>query len=199
MAQGHDVFAARLARLNETHTQHQTRQSEAAAAARGRTPDWVRNLAYPGSIVGALFVGIFTVVLSRYAMFHVNGAPDPNVDPDLTMLMDGGLAIAIAFVLRSALNLTTKEHLAAKTVGIWVALTCMHNLVHAYPGVWTVAFSPEWVDRTTSITEPRSFYVRGFTFSFDDTGNASDSDATVSDPEQMPTTTGKTEIKINRY
>ncbi|WP_299600860.1 hypothetical protein [uncultured Tateyamaria sp.] len=196
MAQGHDVFAARLARLNETHAEHEARQSASAKAARGRVPDWARNLVYPGSIVGALVVGVFTVVLSRYAMFHANGAPDPNADADLTMIMDGGLALAIAFVLRSALHLTAKEHLAAKTAGIWIALTCMHNLVHAYPNVWATAFSPEWVERTTYMTEPRSFYVRGFTFSFDDMGGARNDDGSTN--SEGPSTS-KPEIKINRH
>ncbi|GGX39610.1 hypothetical protein GCM10007385_03380 [Tateyamaria omphalii] len=196
MAQGHDVFAARLARLNETHAEHQARQSATAKAARGSTPDWVRNLVYPGSIVGALFVGILTVVLSRYVFFHINGAPDPNADADLTMIMDGGLALAIAFVLRSALHLTAKEHLAAKTAGIWIALTCMHNLVHAYPAVWATAFSPEWVERTTAMTEPRSFFIRGITFTFDDIGGADKADGSSN---SEAASNSKPEIKINRY
>ncbi|WP_299047931.1 hypothetical protein [uncultured Tateyamaria sp.] len=197
MAQGQDIFAERLARLNETHAERDARQRAAAQVARGHTPDWVRNMVYPGSIVGALVVGILTVVLSRYALFHVNGAPDPNADADMTMLMDGGLALAIAFVLRSALNLKAKEHLAAKTVGIWVALTCMHNLVHAYPSAWAVAFSPEWVDRTTEMTDPKSFYVRGFTFHIGDPEAAPSDTVAEAGVEAVPS--GKPEIKINRY
>lgn len=197
MAQGHDAFAERLARLNETHAERQAYQNAAAQAERGRVPDWMRNMVYPGSIVGALVVGILTVVVSRYAMFHIHGAPDPNADPDMTMLMDGGLALAIAFVLRSALHLKAKEHLAAKTVGIWVGLTCMHNLVHAYPAMWAAAFSPEWVEQTTTITEPRSLYVRGFTFHLGEQ-ETTPNDA-VADADDASVPTGKPEIKINRY
>ncbi|WP_299139895.1 hypothetical protein [uncultured Tateyamaria sp.] len=193
MAHGQDIFAERLARLNDTHGHRQKQQTATARAARGRTPDWVRNMVYPGSLVGACFVGILTVILSRYVMFHMNGAPDPDGDADLTMLMDGGLALAIAFVLRNALNMSSKEHLACKTAGIWIALTCMHNLVHAYPMTWANAFSPEWVERTVEMTEPKSIFFRGMSFTLDD--KAPEAEPVNTDPS-IPTS--KPEIKINR-
>lgn len=189
MARTQDVFAERLARLDQTHSQRMQAQTATAQAQRGSRPEWVSNLGYPASIVGACLLGLITVVMSRYVMFHLNGAPDPDADADMTMLIDGGLAFGIAFVLRNAFHMTAKEHLLAKTVGIWIALTCMHNLVHAYPTVWSHAFSPEWVTRTTDMTEPRSFFFRGMTFRID--GGETDA------PEDTPA--GKPEIKINRY
>ena len=189
MARTQDVFAERLARLDQTHSQRAQTQTATAQAQRGNRPDWVSNLGYPASIIGACLLGLLTVVMSRYVMFHLNGAPDPNADADMTMLIDGGLALAIAFVLRSAFHLTTKEHLAAKTVGIWIALTCMHNLVHAYPTVWSNAFSPEWVTRTTDMTEPRSFFFRGMSFKINGGTTEAADGASPAKPE----------IKINRY
>lgn len=184
---GQDVFAERLARLGAEHGQRAAVQAQQAQAARGSRPEWVSNLGYPASIVGACILGVIAVVLSRYAMFHINGAPDPGADADLTMIIDGALAFGIAFVLRMAFYMTDKIHLAAKTVGIWIALTLMHNLVHDFPGLWSTAFSEEWVERTTEMTEPRSFYFRGYSFEF---AGAMSADAG---------TTEKPEIKINRF
>lgn len=187
MAQGQDAFAERLARLGAEHAVRADVQTQKAHATRGPRPDWVTNLGYPASVIGACALGLLSVVLSRYCMFHINGVPDPDADPDLTMIVDGALAFAIAFVLRMAFHMSDKVHLAAKTVGIWIALTCMHNLVHDYPGVWAAAFSDQWVQRTTDMTEPRSFYIRGYSFEL--------SGSMASEPES----TDKPEVKINRF
>ena len=187
MARGQDAFAERLARLGAEHTVRAAAQTQKAHAARGSRPDWVTNLGYPASIVGACILGLLSVILARYCMFHINGAPDPEANPDLIMIIDGALAFAIAIILRMAFYMSDKVHLAAKTVGIWIALTCMHNLVHDYPGLWASAFSEPWVERTTEMTEPRSFYFRGYSFAF--------SGAIA----QEATTPDKPEIKINRF
>ncbi|WP_299728504.1 hypothetical protein [uncultured Tateyamaria sp.] len=186
-----DVFAARLERLNGKHAQHAQSIKAEAQAQRGPMPEWVRNIGYPGSLVAACLIGVLTVLLSRYVMFHLNGVPDPEADADMTMLIDGGLAAALAFVIRSALNMTSKEHLACKAAGIWIALTCMHNAVHAYPAIWATTFSPEWVERTTEMTKPRSFYISGMSFEI---GGAKD----ATTPQDGPAPAGK-EIKINRH
>ena len=187
MAHGQDAFSERLARLGAEHSARADMQTQQAKAAQGSRPEWVTNLAYPGSIVGACILGLLSVVISRYCMFHITGAPDPDADPDLTMIVDGALAFGIAFVLRMAFMMTDKVHLASKTVGIWIALTCMHNLVHDYPGLWSTAFSEEWVERTTEMTEPRSFYFRGYSFLFSGAMSAQE------------TNPDKPEVKINRY
>ena len=184
---GQDVFAERLARLGAEHGQRAEVQTQQAQAARGPRPDWVTNLGYPISVLGACVLGLIAVVLARYGMYVIGGEPDPLADPDLTMVIDGALAFGIAFVLRMAFHMTDKVHLAAKTVGIWIALTCMHNLVHDYPALWAMGFSEAWVERTTSMTEPRSFYVRGYSFEF---GGLMAEDADKPD---------KPEIKINRF
>lgn len=186
MAHGQDAFADRLNRLGETHTQRKDAQTAQAKATQGPRPEWVDNLGYPASIVGACLVGLLTVVASRYIIFHMNGAPNPGDDPDITMIIDGALAFGLAFMLRTALHMKLKEHLAAKTVGIWIALTCMHNLVHAYPAVWAKGFSPAWVASVTEMTEPKSFFIRGMSFKINGKAGSDDQD------------TGKPEIKINR-
>ena len=187
MAHGQDVFAERLARLGAEHGIRAEIQTQKVRTAHGSRPEWVTNLGYPASIVGACILGIIAVALSRYCMFVINGVPDPNADPDMTMIIDGALAFAIGFALRMAFLMTDKVHLAAKTVGIWIALTCMHNLVHEFPAPWSHAFSEEWVSRTTQMTEPRSFYVRGFSFTLDGPMAA---DAAESE---------KPQVKINRF
>ena len=189
-----DVFAARLERLHNKHSQIDLERQAAAKSMRGRYPEWVSNLGYPGSLLAAGIIGLFTVVMSRYAMFHINGVPGEDADADITMLMDGALAAAIAFVIRNALNMNCKEHLAFKAAGIWIALTCMHNLVHAYPKVWEIAFSPEWVQYTTELTEPKSIYISGMSFLI-----GGEQDDTSPFDERATPAAGSPKIKINRY
>lgn len=127
---------------------------------------WSENLAYPLSFVGAFLVGLFSVFISRYVTSQINdGAAD---DLDLTLIMDAVVAFGIVFVLRTALHMTSKEHIACKTAGIWVSLTMMHNLVHAYPAPFTAVYTKAWVEQITSVTEPKSFFFRGYTFPFSD-------------------------------
>ncbi|MEP2892131.1 hypothetical protein [Tateyamaria sp.] len=181
-----DVFAARLARLNSAHDQLKEEQVIAAQAERGFFPEWVHNLGYPGSMLLAGVIGFLTVLMSRYVVFHLNGVPGADADADLTMLIDGALAAVIAFVLRTALKMESKEHLACKAAGIWIGLTGMHNLVHAYPTIWENAFSPEWVEYTTELTEPKSFYVAGMSFVIGgSSGNNEDADDLAGQPQEI--------------
>ena len=70
----------------------------------------------------------------------------------------------------------------------------MHNLVHAYPKVWEIAFSPEWVQYTTELTEPKSFYISGMSFLF----GGEQADTSPFDERATPAA-GSPKIKINRY
>ncbi len=42
-------------------------------------------------------------------------------------------------------------------------MTLLHNLVHVWPHLFEQIFSPLWVARVTTMTEPLSLVVRGIT------------------------------------
>jgi hypothetical protein len=129
-------------------------------------PDWRENIRYPALIVGAFVLGLVAVVMSRWVRFHMSGRAVEDAYSDLNMMIDGGMAFAIGFVLRMLFNVEGKEFIAAKTVGIFVMVSSMHNLVHAAPGAFTSAFSPEWVDAVVTTTDPSTVIFQGMTFEF---------------------------------
>ena len=187
MSDGQEAFQARLSNLGAAHQARQYEQTAARDSQRQK-PQWIENLGYPASLAGAFVLGLLSVFIARYVTSHINdGATE---DPDLTLLMDGAVAFGVVFILRTALHMTSKEHILCKTVGIWVSLTMMHNLVHAYPGAFAVVYTPKWVEYVTTATEPNSIFFRGQSFYFGDGpayGTAQSSD----------TPGGK--IKINRF
>ena len=68
MANGQDIFSERLAKLGAEHSARLDIQAERAQAAHGTRPEWVTNLGYPASVLGACILGLIAVLLSRYCM-----------------------------------------------------------------------------------------------------------------------------------
>ncbi|WP_415922474.1 hypothetical protein [Tateyamaria sp. SN6-1] len=156
-----DVFVERLMRLDEQHAHRNDRMMARARPVQGWTIDLGRVL----STAGAGLIGLLSVPLLRFAMYHSQGLPDPTAKPGLVVMVDAIFAFCIAFFLvRVILSTTTRAHMVAQMAGIWVSLIGMHNLVHAYPDAWAEAFSPEWVQQTTQKTEANTLYLLGGTF-----------------------------------
>lgn len=127
-------------------------------------PDWRENIRYPGKFVGAFFLGLAAVVISRWIRFNMSGGAVETEYSDLSMMLDAGMAFAIGFGLRMLFSVEGKEFIAAKTVGIFVMVATMHNLVHSAPAPFVAAFSPEWVDAVVATTEPATIVFQGMTF-----------------------------------
>lgn len=127
-------------------------------------PEWVENVAYTGSFVGAFFLGLLSILIARYVQFHMMGVPDPNGDADMQMMVDAGVAFMVVWFFRMLFDMKSHQHIVCKTAGLWVALCTMHNLVHLYPNVWATVFSQEWVNMTRAMSEPNSILFRGMSF-----------------------------------
>ena len=156
-----EVFVERLDRLSEIQA-HRTRRSYQRGTSTGRL---MLDIGQFLSLLSAGAIGLISVPLLRFAMFHSQGLPDTPVRPGLTLMVDAIFAFCFAFFLvRILMSVTARAHMVAQMIGIWVALTTMHNLVHAYPEPWSVVFSPDWVARVVQITEPNTFYLVGLTF-----------------------------------
>ena len=157
-----DVFVERLVRLDEKHA---LRSQHMQAYCSRPASRWTVDLGYLLSTLGAGMIGLLSVPLLRFAMYHSQGLPESAAKPELVMMVDAIFAFCIAFFLvRVILSVTTRAHMIAQMTGIWVALVGMHNLVHAYPDAWAEAFSPEWVQRMIQKTEPNTLYLIGGTF-----------------------------------
>lgn len=182
MSSGQEAFQERLEKLGVAQDMRAP-DVEVTRVVKPGPPHWTENLGYPASLVGAFVAGLVSVFLARWATSHVTDGASDNAD--LTLLMDATVAFGIVFILRTALHMTEKEHIACKTAGIWVSLTMMHNLVHAYPEHFAFVYTPAWVEHVTGITEPNSFYFRGYSFPFGDA------------PAQGEAETNG--VKINRY
>lgn len=124
----------------------------------------VGNLFYPLTIVFAFALGMVSVVLGRLARYHAAGADNPELDVDMLLAMDVGMAAMVAFALRMMFNLDSKVHMSAKTAGIMVMVATMHNAVHAYPEMTALVFSEDYVAQTIEFTEPKTVIFRGMTF-----------------------------------
>lgn len=127
-------------------------------------PDWKENFKYPAAIVGAAFVGMLAVLISRYVRFQLLGGSLAGEDADITMMIDGGIAAACSFALFGMMRFSGPEFKAAQSVGIAIMILGMHNLVHAAPSVFKLAFSEGWTDEVVAYTEPNSILFRGASF-----------------------------------
>ena len=168
---GQADFQARIERLG---MQGEAEAAAALAAPRRRNPkdiddgsDWRVNIRYPLSFVGAFALGMLSVVLSRMASSNMVGTPDPNGDLEMLFIGEGVLAFLIAFFLRMAFSMSSKELMAAKAIGVFVMLCTMHNLVHMAPGLWAIINTPDWVEFVLMTTEPNSILFRGITFTLE--------------------------------
>lgn len=130
---------------------------------RSRTGQMLGNLFYPISLVLACGLGMLAVFASRWVRHVMVGLDNPEMDADIMLAMDFGMAAMVAFALRMMFRLESKAHMTAKTIGIAVMIATMHNGVHAYPELAAVIFSQEWVDQVTELTEPNSLLIRGVT------------------------------------
>ena len=137
---------------------------EAAKPQVDLTPDWKTNIRYPLSLIAAAVVGMLAVFLARYARFHLTGGGFDDMDPDMTMIVDGGLAAGCSFLLFGLLRFEGAEYKLAQTVGIVIMVCIMHNFVHMAPAAFDVMFSPEWTDEVIAYTDPKSILFRGVSF-----------------------------------
>ena len=161
-------FQARLARLGTEHEAIAVAREEQGRLARvDQGPEWVENAKYPLSFVVAFLVGMSSVLISRYVSVEMMGVPSPDADPDIQMILDGVMAGVIIWMVRMATRSSDNQLLLAQTVGLWVMITMMHNLVHIYPVTFGNLYSPEWVDMMLITTEPGSIRVGSYLIPID--------------------------------
>lgn len=129
-------------------------------------PSMRENILYPLSFVRAVFVGVIAVFVSRFIRYHLAGGSlaGSQESADLVMMIDGIIAVGAGFALKELFKISDKSLQLAQTVGVFMMIVLMHNLVHMVPGLFGMIFSPEWVQDVLTTTEPKSILFRGVTF-----------------------------------
>ena len=168
-------FQDRLNRMQERRA-----PIEAARPQVDVLPDWKENVRYPATLVGMALLGMLTVFISRFVRFHLLGGTLAGEAPDITMMIDAGLAAVAGFVIYTAVGLSMRNGnraergsifslnglgdnpvKAALVVGIAIMIGTMHNMVHKVPSAFSLIFSDEWTEDVLTYSEPGSIYFRG--------------------------------------
>ena len=177
ISQGHSEFAARIARIESgaaTHRQllfvgmdevyhlplrvRKIRESPAKAL--------VRNAIYPVSLALALVLGAVSHGLGQVARYHIPGLPNLDANPDIEMVVQVVLGVAIAMVLGSLLGLRSNQLTTLKSIGVVLGVLLFHNAVHAYPEFFATLTSKIWVNQIVTHTYAHSILWRGISIPF---------------------------------
>ena len=164
-------FQDRLNRVAERRAPH-----EAARPQIDVLPDWKENARGPAGIAAALLAGILAVVIVRLARFHVMGVALVSDSPDITLAVEMGASLLLSFLIFLFLPWKGIQYRFLQFGGVALMTLTMHNIVHSSPGLFRLAFSPDWTDRVLAQTEPGSMYVRGHSIPV--TGKVKGDDAT---------------------
>jgi len=143
-------------------------------------PDWRENVRYPATLVGMALLGMLAVFIARFVRFHLIGGTLSGDAPDITMLIDAGLAALAGLMILATVGLTARQlsrgedhgvfslktlgensARAALVVGIAIMIGTMQNMVHSIPSVFSFVFSEEWTEDVVTYSEPGSIYFRG--------------------------------------
>ncbi|MCB6177148.1 hypothetical protein LHP98_03265 [Rhodobacter sp. Har01] len=133
---------------------------------RGGLGDVLRNAGFVLVFPLCLGLGFLSHALGRYADWVLNGVPQTPENVDFEMAMVALIGACIAVVLAHLAGLREKALRVPLLMGVVVGMLSFHNLVHLYPDTFETLFSPIWVARITSITEPHSLLFRGISFPF---------------------------------
>ncbi|TNF20335.1 MAG: hypothetical protein EP318_11135 [Rhodobacteraceae bacterium] len=176
--QGQAVFHARLQRINagqfsrvpqpgvgdETKRAWATKRTRVSKSDLDETAGGTNPLA----CLWALVTGILAFGLSQLASFHFAGLPDPTMSADMRMGIDALFAVGMLLSFSLFFDIPGKMAMLFKLVGIFAAMSLMHNFVHLFPDVFRTAFSWEWVRFVQSGSEPVSILFRGESISVAD-------------------------------
>lgn len=168
-----DTFQQRLSRItdprNTTWTDPETGMDiprRMKRPPRAKKSELLENLGYPLSFLVSFLLGMVAVFASRYLRWHLLGMSGAEGDPDILMMIDGGLAAAMGFVLQSLFHMRAPEHVTAQFAGVLAMICGMHNLMWWYPEEMGLVFGPDYVKTVMTLTEPDSLLFRGVSFAW---------------------------------
>lgn len=169
--QGQAVFHARLQRINAG----QFSRVPKPGVADGDVRSWATRKTKvsksdlddgptgpnPFACFWALATGMLAFGLSQLASFHLAGLPDPTMSADMRMVVDALFSVGMLLSFSLFFDIPGKMAMLFKLIGIFAAMSLMHNLVFLFPDAFVSAFSWEWVRFIQSGSEPVSILFRG--------------------------------------
>ena len=163
--QTNSEFAARLQRIHATKGQStiMVGQDEKHVITRkqrlqmSRQRELAQNLAYPASLLGALGLGMLGVAFGRYTHFQLLSGAGSLRDPTAELAFIAIFGLITAFVLSQMFKLTSKQHRALQSLGVFLMVGLFHNLAHWLPTPMRFAFSDAWVQQIVTTTPANSF------------------------------------------
>ena len=170
-------FAARVARIEQNiasarqllfvgvdEVYSMPRRDRNPKVSRGRV--LLGKLMSPLTFVAALAMGALAHGAGQVLRYHVQGLADLNANPDVDMMVQTALGLAIALVAGLALGMSSKIATALKAVGVLGGVLFFHNAVHLWPQRFVPLTSEEWVNQIVSHTTEFSVMWRGATVPF---------------------------------
>jgi hypothetical protein len=124
--------------------------------------NYMENLAYPLSFIGAALIGALSVFAARYIRFQLGAGSIAGEGADTLMIMDVVAASAAGLFLKMIFRIRSQHYKSAQTVGVLAMVALMHNAVHSAPRVFSMVFSPEWVEQVQTSTEPKTAIFAGY-------------------------------------
>jgi hypothetical protein len=106
------------------------------------------------------------VVFVRIGLYHTTGSAMVSTSPNVTMGIEALTSLFTSLLVFYVFPFRGAQYNFFQFVGVMVMVPMMHNLVHKAPSAFSLAFSPEWTQTVTTVTEPNSFYVRGQSIPF---------------------------------
>jgi hypothetical protein len=175
MTENHLDFAARIARIEKgvssaTQLLYVGVDEVYAMPRRDRRPKpsqgkvLITNVLYPVSLVAAVILGAVSHGIGQVARFYVSGVPDLKANPDVEMLVQIILGVAISMVLGFALGLNSRAFTTLKSIGVICGMLFFHNAVHIWPRHFAALTSELWVNQMVTHTKEFSLMWRGITF-----------------------------------
>ena len=154
-------FKDRLNRVAERRAPHEAERPRIDVL-----PDWKENAQGPAGIAAAVLIGIASVIAVRIVRFHFMGVALVSDSPDMTLATEMVAALLLSFLIFLLLPWKGIHYRFLQFGGVALMALTMHNMVHSTPGLFRLAFSPEWTDRVLAETQPGSMYVRGHSIPF---------------------------------
>ena len=149
-------FESRLNRVEDARAPHEDGKPEVSVL-----PDWRRDVAANSGILVAVLIGLLAVLAVRVGLFHFTGTAMLSDTPDITLVLEAGAASILAVAVLMFFPFNGLKFKLVELAAVAVMITAMHNLVHTVPGVFSLAFSPEWTANVLAQTEPKSILLRG--------------------------------------
>lgn len=179
-----EAFAARLARVQEggpntkrtiyVGQDEQVHLGKKVIVKQVKSREVAGNAVYPLSLIGAFGLGLIAVALGYYARYQLAAGQAELQDADLEMALSGVIGIVLSFVLAQMFRLTSKEHKAMQSAGVFAMVCAFHNFAFWAPGPMTVLFSPDYVARIQLDAPPNSARFRGTYFPLFEKGSTAE-------------------------